>query len=117
MSSFIAATGGDPGLNLQSALILNPTNSVSAGSVFSSLASFLNLFLPLSFIIAGIILLFLLIGGGFSIIASGGNAKSMEQGKNAITGAILGFFIIFCAYWVIQIIQVVTGLQIFNSGL
>lgn len=104
-------------LNLQEKLLLNPETKKSVGSVYPTIASFLNLLIPLSFIIAGIILLFLLIGGGFSIIASGGDAKNVEKGKDAIVAAVIGFFVIFCAFWIIQIIQVFTGVQILNSTL
>ncbi len=91
--------------------------TMSVGMVYRDFSSFLNLLLPVVFVIAGLILLFLLIGGGFSIIASGGNAKNVEQGKNQIMGAIIGFLVIFSAYWVIQIIQTLTGVQILNSTL
>ncbi|MEP7167333.1 MAG: hypothetical protein ABI758_05110 [Candidatus Woesebacteria bacterium] len=84
---------------------------------YATISSFLNLLVPLAFIIAGIILLFLLIGGGFAIISSGGNAKSVEQGKGQITGAVIGFLVIFAAFWIIQIIQRITGVPILNSTL
>lgn len=104
-------------LDLGKSLLLNPNTNKTVGDTFPTFASFLNLFIPLAFIISGIILLFLLIGGGFSIIASGGNAKSVESGKNQLIGAVIGFLVIFAAYWIIQIVQTVTGVQIFNSGL
>jgi uncharacterized membrane protein len=91
--------------------------SGGVGTIYRDLSSFINLLLPLVFVIAGLILLFLLIGGGFSIIASGGNAKSVEQGKGQIMSAVIGFLVIFSAYWIIQIIQTFTGVQIFNSTL
>ncbi len=86
-------------------------------SLYPNLAAFLNLFVPLAFIVAGLIFLFLLIGGGFAIIASGGNAKNMEQGKNQIVTAVLGLVVIFAAYWIVQIVELITGVQIFNSTL
>ncbi len=111
------SSGQNSGRDLGQQLLLNPNTGKTVGSTFTNVSSFLNLFIPLAFIISGIILLFLLIGGGFSIIASGGDAKSVEKGKDAILGAVLGFFLIFCAFWIIQIIQVITGVQILNSGL
>ncbi len=106
--------------NLLKLRLANPTTGITektVGDIYPNFASFLNLFIPLAFIGSGLILLFLLIGGGFSIIASGGNAKTVEQGKNQIAGAVIGFLLIFAAYWIIQIIQTITGVQIFNSGL
>lgn len=102
--------------DLGSMLLLNPETGTNVASTFSTTSSFLNLLVPVIFIISGIVLFLLLIGGGFAIIASGGNAKSVEGGKNQITLAVLGFFIIFSAYWIIQIIEILTGLKIFSPG-
>lgn len=113
MLSLLAQSGG---LDLGKKLLLNPEQpGKGVGDVYPQLSSFINLFIPLAFIFSGIILLFLLIGGGFSIIASGGNAKSVEQGKNQISGAVLGFLVIFSAYWIIQIIQTITGVKILGT--
>ncbi len=106
--------GFGPTKNLGDMLKLDPAKGNSVGSTYTSISTFINLLLPLSFVIAGIILFLLLIGGGLSIIASGGNAKSVESGKNQITIAVLGFFTIFAAYWIVQIIEIVTGVKIFN---
>ena len=108
--------GGQPANYLGTMLRIGPGGDV--GTKYSQVSQFLNLLIPLAFIVAGLILLFLLIGGGFSIIASGGNAKGVEQGKNQITGAVIGFLVIFAAYWIIQIIEKFTGVPILSgSGL
>jgi uncharacterized membrane protein (Fun14 family) len=52
-----------------------------------------------------------------TIISSGGNAKNVESGRNQLTGAIIGFLVIFAAYWIIQIIEKLTGVPILNSTL
>jgi hypothetical protein len=103
-------------LDLGDTLKINETGT-SVASVYGTLSKFLNLLVPLSFVIAGIILFFLLIAGGFAIIASGGNAKGVEQGRTQVTGAVIGFLVIFAAYWIIQIIQAITGVPILNSTL
>ena len=105
-------------VDLGKKLLLNPSNpDLGVGQRYSNVAFFINLLVPLLFTVSGIILLFLLIGGGFSIIASGGNAKSVEGGKTQVTGAIIGFLVMFAAYWIIQIIQIMTGVSILKSGL
>lgn len=70
-----------------------------------------SLFLNGAFVIAGILVLVLFLVGGFSIIAGAGNEnpEAAQKGKNAITGAIAGFVIIFAAYWIIRIIEIMTG--------
>ncbi len=120
MNTLLAQVVADPGSGIAGKnslgvmLKLNETQSV--GGRFFAVSHFINLLLPLSFIIAGLIFLFLLIGGGFAIIASGGNAKNVEQGKNQILTAVIGFVVIFAAYWIIQIVEIVTGVSILNGS-
>lgn len=115
----LLALGSGGGANPQSLGTMLKINEKGAtvASYYPAVSSFLNLLVPVAFIIAGLILLFLLIGGGFSIVASGGNAKSVESGKNQIMSAIIGFVIIFAAYWIIQIVQAFTGVPILNATL
>jgi len=70
-------------------------------------------------VIAGIILVFFFIFGGISMIAGAGqdNPERAAKGKQAATSALLGFIIIFAAYWIIRIIESITGLAILNPGL
>ncbi|HSW90101.1 MAG TPA: hypothetical protein VLH19_04490 [Patescibacteria group bacterium] len=111
------------GFNLGDKLQLQPGRPLvgvaagTVGSTFGTLSSFINLLLPMAFIIAGLIFLFLLIGGGFTIVSSAGNPKGVEQGKNQLMTAVIGFIVIFSAFWIIQIIETFTGVKIFNSGL
>jgi hypothetical protein len=44
------------------------------------------------------------------------NPEAAAKGKQAATSAVIGFIIIFAAYWIIQIIETVTGLNILNFG-
>lgn len=104
------------GVKLGTGLYLNPSGT-GVGEKYGNVSDLLQLLLPNAFIFAGIILFILLIFGGLTIITSAGNAKEMEKGTQAIGGALLGFLLIFAAYWIIQIVQVVTGVQIFQSGL
>jgi hypothetical protein len=64
--------------------------------------------------IAGIILLFLLIGGGIAIIAGAGksDAKAVEQGKKTATSALIGFVIVFSAFWIVKLVELITGLKL-----
>lgn len=78
-----------------------------------------TLILQIAVIVAGIVFLFLIIGAGFKIISGAGNndPKSAGQGKQALTMAIAGFFIIFGAYWIIRIIEEMVGVPFFTQGL
>lgn len=65
-------------------------------------------------VIAGIIMLFLIVLGGISMISGAGsnNPQKVAQGKQTATIAVIGFIIIFAAYWIVQIIEKMTGLNI-----
>ncbi|MFA6007304.1 MAG: hypothetical protein WC784_01490 [Candidatus Shapirobacteria bacterium] len=64
--------------------------------------------------IAGIILLVLLVAGGFMMIvgAGSGDQKKAATAKTMITDAAIGFLVIFLSYFIIQIVEVITGISI-----
>ena len=70
------------------------------------------------YVLAGILLFILLIVGGLSFIMGAGedNPEKAKRGKQAITAALIGFVIIFCSYWIIKIIEIMTGVSILNPG-
>jgi hypothetical protein len=76
-----------------------------------SLGDLVSLILRGAFAIAGIIILFFLIAGGIQIMAGAGkdNPEAAAKGKQAITAAAIGFAVVFVAYWVIRIIELIAG--------
>ncbi|MEK7527979.1 MAG: hypothetical protein AAB574_03105 [Patescibacteria group bacterium] len=64
--------------------------------------------------LAGIILLVLIIAGGVMFIAAAGSddSKKLAAASSTITSALIGFLVIFLSYFIIQIIEVITGLKI-----
>ena len=82
------------------------------GSGYETIGGFISSILPNVYIVAGLILLFLLLFGGITTIINSDNPEAQERGKAAITSALIGFLIIFASYWIIQIIQVLTGVNI-----
>jgi len=77
----------------------------------------INNILPNIYIAGGIIIFFMILIGGFTIIANAGNADKIADGTKTITSAIIGLLVFFASYWIIQIIQVTTGVSILNSNL
>ncbi len=77
---------------------------LSFGSIISNL-------LPYIFTIAGILLLIYLIFGGFQLMLSRGDPKAAQSARSHITNALIGFIIIFIAFWVVQIFGRIFGLQ------
>jgi hypothetical protein len=72
--------------------------------------------LPNAYIIAGLILFIYLIIGGFTLISAGSDSKKTDEGKQAVTNAIIGFVVIFASYWIIQIIEIITGIPIVKGS-
>ncbi len=92
--------------------------AVNIGQEFGSplgqtktIGDLVSIFLNASFAIAGLIVLFLFIFAGYSFITGAGSndPQGIEKGKKAATSAIIGFIIILSAYWIIRIIEIITG--------
>ena len=94
---------------------LGPGRTVSG--TFPTVGSLVSVILKNSLTLIGIIMLVLLISGGLMFIIGAGSqdSKKSAQAKSMITDALIGFAVVFLAYFIIQIIQVITGLQILNN--
>lgn len=84
----------------------------NATNTYSNASDLLNNILPNVYVAAGVVIFFMFILGGFKVISSASDSHKMEEGKKTITFAIMGLLVVFASYWIIQLIQVVTGLQI-----
>ena len=71
--------------------------------------------IPFIFAFAGIGLLLMLISAGFNFLTSAGDPKKLEMGKQRLTYAIVGFLIIFTAYWAVQLAGVIFGIEEIKS--
>ena len=91
--------------------------SGSVASEYTGVGSLINNILPNIYIAGGVIIFFMILFGGFTIITNAGNADKIKDGSKTITSAIMGLLVLFASYWIIQIIQVVTGASILNSNL
>lgn len=93
--------------------------AVDIGKTFNSpfssggktIGDLLSIIIRGSFVVAGIIILILLIIAGFSMIASAGsnNPEGAEKAKKALSSAAIGFVLIFGAYLIIRVIELVIG--------
>ena len=96
---------------------LNNGQGGSIGQTYTGFGQIVNAILKNSLTIAGIIFLALLIFGGISMIASAGSSDSKKsaQAKQAVTSAAIGLLVVVSAYFIIQIIETITGLNILNN--
>lgn len=81
---------------------------------FSTFGEIVHVIIKNAFVLAGIISFLILVFGGFSVImgAGAGDTKQLEKGKQAITGALAGLIIVVTSYWIVQIINKVTGMSL-----
>jgi hypothetical protein len=66
--------------------------------------------LPYIFVFAGLGLLFYIIYGGYHYIVALGDPKGLQEARGKLLNALIGFFIIFAAYWIVQIAGYILGL-------
>jgi len=77
-----------------------------------TIGDILSQLLPYIFVIAGLILLFMLIMGGLGLMTSAGNPDKIKAGQGKITAALIGFGLIFIAYFVTQLVQLMFGISV-----
>jgi hypothetical protein len=86
-------------------------------STFNQPAVLLSLIIKNIYVVAGVILFFFILAGGLGIILNAGNPEKQKQGSKTITSAIAGFAILFASFWIIRIIELITGVKILNPAL
>jgi len=101
-----------PQVNQSTLNALNPLQASTKAQQLSTPGGIISEFLKYAFPIAGFILFLMLIFGGFRMLTGATNSKSVEEGKGMITSAIFGFLLLFAAYWIVQLIELIFGINI-----
>lgn len=89
---------------------LKLSDNTKVSEVYDTPAFLVNLIVRNLFVVAGIILLVIGLYAGFQYITGG--RKGMDNAKQMLTAAAVGFILMFSAYWIVQIIKIVTGTEI-----
>lgn len=82
----------------------------TVGEVYSTPAVLINVIVTNIFVIAGVILFLLMIYSGYLFITK--ESKGIEEARSTLTTAIIGLVVMFSAFWVVQIVQIMTGISI-----
>jgi len=99
---------------IQKGVTINPQFRVTNESTSASkVGGIISLILPYLFVIAGLLLLFYLIYGGFHMMIAANDEKGLAEAKGKITNALIGFLLLFVSYWLVQILGHIFGIQIF----
>lgn len=72
--------------------------------------------MPYVFGLAGTVLFVMIVWGALEIMLGATDAKKADSGKQRITAAIVGFLILFSAFWIGQIVQIIFGINIGLGG-
>ena len=78
--------------------------------VYENPADLVNLLVSNLMVIGGVILFFMIILAGFKFIQD--TAKGKEEAAKILKSAFIGFIIMFSAFWIVQIVKVITGANI-----
>ncbi len=89
-------------------------NAIGLNRGNDTIGGIINSFLPTLLTIAGLILFGMLVMGGFTMLAGAADKEAQEKGKKMITSSLTGFFVIFLAYWIAQILQVIFKVNILS---
>jgi hypothetical protein len=103
-----ACAPGEGGLNLGNCLRLSDDTPVS--EVYTNPAFLVNLLVRNIFIIGGVVLFIMIIIAGFKFVTKG--KEGAQEAQQMLTYSVLGFIIMFSAYWIVQIIALLTGADI-----
>jgi hypothetical protein len=95
------------------------TGQSGADTMFSSLGSAVSVILPNILVFAGVLLFIMIIYSGFQLISLGGqynlNSEKVTKAKQMTYYAVIGFLLVISAYFILQIISKVTGIDFINS--
>ena len=98
-----------PWWNVFCGLATDPGCSINANP-----AAIIGILLPNVLIMAGVIFFGLILFGGFSLISTAGKDSSPQdkaKGSAAVTYGVIGFLLVVSAYFILQIIGTVTGVN------
>ncbi len=78
---------------------------------FPTLGDLVSSFLPKALVIGGIIFFVMVIVAGFNVLGSAGSDDAAQKAKwhQVLTYAAVGLVIMFGAFWILQIINRLTG--------
>lgn len=82
----------------------------------SGVSSLVSLIVRGAFVISGLLILFFFLLAGFQIVAGAGssNPESAKKGQQTASAAALGFAVVFVAYWIVRLIEVITGAHLIS---
>ena len=100
--------GGTDPVDLGNCLRLG--NDTPVQDVYTNPAFLVNLIVKNLFVIAGIIFFLFIFYAGFKMISGG--KKGFDEAKGILTNATIGLIIMICAFWIVQLVGYITGMDV-----
>lgn len=85
---------------------------VGTQASFTDLGQLFTRLLQYLFPLAGIILFVMIIISGFQMLTSAGDPKALEGAKQRLTWGVVGFVVIFVAFWLMRALEFILGITI-----
>ncbi len=104
-------TGNDAAFNYNDRLLLRPGGEAVAAR-YESIFSIVNLVVKYLYIAAGLVFFALILTSGYRLVFMGDKQKAWSSVKSNLTTGVIGLIIMFAVYWIIAIIEKLTGLNI-----
>jgi len=86
----------------------DPLTRMTAGGIVSGAIS-------LAMLAVALVFFFILILGGLKWVMSGGDQKNVEIARNQITNALVGLAIVFAAFAIMKLIEIVFGISLLGG--
>lgn len=103
------AYAADEGFNLGDSLTLG-SGGKPVSSVYNDPSDIVNLIVNNLMVIAGVVIFFMIIVAGFKMIND--TEKGKEEAKDIIKACLIGLILMFCAYWFVQIVGLLSGTNV-----
>ena len=94
----------------------NNNTGIKGATGYNSIGEFVSTIIPNVLIVANIILFVIIVMAGFTVITSAGNPDKQKEASQTLTFAVLGFIIIFAAYWIMGILKIITGFDFLGGA-
>ena len=86
----------------------DPLTRMTVGGIVSGAIS-------LAMLAVALVFFFILIMGGLKWVMSGGDQKNVETARNQITNALVGLAIVFAAFAIMKLIEIVFGISLLGG--
>lgn len=87
---------------------------ISGVTEYQALFPWLSVILKNIYVLTAVVLFLMIFVAGIGMIVSAGDVEKQKASSKTLSSAVIGFVILFLSYWLIKIIEYLTGIQIFT---